>query len=42
MERQPVAGDTRTNPKDQLTYVFIPKGTFQMGCVKGRYEVRRR
>ena len=23
---------TRTNPQDQLDYVLIPPGTFQMGC----------
>ena len=28
----PTAGEIRTNPKDQLPYVFIPPGTFRMGC----------
>jgi formylglycine-generating enzyme required for sulfatase activity len=27
-----VAGQTRVNPKDGLTYVWIPPGTFMMGC----------
>jgi formylglycine-generating enzyme required for sulfatase activity len=26
---------TKVNPKDGLTYVFIPAGTFQMGCSAG-------
>ena len=30
-----VPGGTRLNPKDGLTYVWIPPGTFQMGCSKG-------
>ncbi len=25
-------GQTRVNPKDQLKYVYIPAGTFNMGC----------
>ena len=28
----PQAGATRTNPKDGLVYVWIPDGTFRMGC----------
>ena len=28
----PKAGDRRLNPKDGLTYVWIPPGTFRMGC----------
>ena len=27
-----VAGQTRVNPKDGLTYVWIPPGPFMMGC----------
>ena len=29
------AGATKVNPKDGLTYVRIPPGTFQMGCSPG-------
>jgi formylglycine-generating enzyme required for sulfatase activity len=29
------AGDTWVNPKDGLTYVWIPPGSFQMGAVPG-------
>jgi formylglycine-generating enzyme required for sulfatase activity len=32
------AGETWTNPKDGLVYVYIPPGTFQMGCVPGDAE----
>lgn len=28
----PKAGDTRLNPRDGLTYVYIPSSSFQMGC----------
>ena len=28
----PTTGATRVNPKDGLTYVWIPPGTFMMGC----------
>ena len=28
----PKAGDIRTNPKDRLRYVYVPPGTFRMGC----------
>ncbi len=32
------AGATKVNPKDGLTYVWIPPGTFQMGCSPGDSE----
>jgi formylglycine-generating enzyme required for sulfatase activity len=28
----PKAGDRKVNPKDGLTYVWIPPGTFKIGC----------
>jgi len=28
----PSQGDTKVNPKDGLTYVWIPPGTFEIGC----------
>jgi len=31
------AGETRVNPKDNLTYVWIPAGKFMMGCSPGEY-----
>ena len=31
----PVKGDVKVNPKDGLRYVFIPHGTFRMGCSAG-------
>ena len=31
----PVKGDMRVNPKDDLRYVYIPPGTFRMGCSPG-------
>jgi formylglycine-generating enzyme len=31
----PVAGQTRTNPKDGLAYMWIPPGKFTMGCSPG-------
>src|ERR1039457_7201943 len=31
-------GTTRINPKDGLTYVWIPPGTFTMGCSPGDSE----
>ncbi len=34
----PKPGDTKVNPKDGLTYVWIPPGTFQMGCFPGDAE----
>jgi formylglycine-generating enzyme required for sulfatase activity len=36
----PKAGETRTNPADGLTYVWIPPGTFTMGCSTGDTECR--
>jgi formylglycine-generating enzyme required for sulfatase activity len=33
-----VARKTKTNPKDGLTYVWIPPGTFTMGCSPGDSE----
>jgi formylglycine-generating enzyme required for sulfatase activity len=32
---------TKVNPKDGLTYVWIPPGTFQMGCSPGDSECNR-
>jgi hypothetical protein len=32
------AGATKVNPKDGLTYVWIPPGTFTMGCSPGDDE----
>jgi formylglycine-generating enzyme required for sulfatase activity len=32
---QPKPGETRRNPKDSLTYVWIPPGKFMMGCSSG-------
>ena len=32
------AGATKVNPKDGLTYAWIPPGTFQMGCSQGDNE----
>ena len=34
----PPAGTVRENPKDGLKYVWIPSGTFQMGCSPGDNE----
>jgi formylglycine-generating enzyme required for sulfatase activity len=34
----PSGGDTKVNPKDGLTYVWIPPGTFTMGCSPGDTE----
>ena len=34
----PSPGSTRVNPKDGLTYVWIPPGTFMMGCSPGDEE----
>jgi formylglycine-generating enzyme required for sulfatase activity len=34
----PRAGDTRVNAKDGLTYVWIPAGSFTMGCSPGDTE----
>ena len=35
---QPAPGTMRENPKDGLKYVWIPPGTFQMGCSPGDNE----
>jgi serine/threonine protein kinase/formylglycine-generating enzyme required for sulfatase activity len=34
----PAVVTTKVNPKDGLTYVWIPAGTFQMGCSPGDSE----
>ncbi len=34
----PAAGTVRENPKDGLKYVWIPSGTFMMGCSPGDNE----
>jgi len=34
----PVAGAAKVNPKDGLKYVWIPPGTFMMGCSPGDSE----
>src|ERR1017187_132068 len=34
----PSRAPTRGNPKDGLTYVWIPSGTFKMGCSAGDNE----
>jgi formylglycine-generating enzyme required for sulfatase activity len=34
----PTAGQVRENPKDGLKYVWIPPGTFMMGCSPGDNE----
>jgi formylglycine-generating enzyme required for sulfatase activity len=35
------AGETKVNPKDGLTYVWIPPGKFMMGCSPGDSECNR-
>ena len=35
---EPVAGQTRVNAADGLTYVWIPRGRFVMGCSSGDSE----
>jgi serine/threonine-protein kinase len=37
-ERPPAKGDSRVNPKDGLTYLWIPPGKFDMGCSPGDAE----
>ena len=37
----PAAGTVRENPKDGLNYVWIPPGTFMMGCSPGDSECSR-
>ena len=34
----PLIGDSRVNPKDELTYVWVPSGSFAMGCSPGDTE----
>jgi serine/threonine-protein kinase len=34
----PAAGTVRVNPKDGLKYVWIPPGTFMMGCSSGESD----
>ena len=34
-EKKVQPGDQRVNPKDGLVYVWIPDGSFKMGCVPG-------
>jgi len=36
----PRAGNTRINPTDGLTYIWIPPGSFTMGCSPGDTECR--
>ena len=38
--RGPQPGDVQRNPVDGLRYVWIPPGTFQMGCSEGDKECR--
>jgi formylglycine-generating enzyme required for sulfatase activity len=37
-DADPAPGTVRENPKDGLKYVWIPPGTFQMGCSPGDSE----
>jgi formylglycine-generating enzyme required for sulfatase activity len=37
-EVEPAPGTVKTNPKDGLKYVWIPPGSFQMGCSPGDNE----
>ncbi len=37
-QSQPAAGATKVNPKDELTYVWVPPGKFRMGCSPGDTE----
>jgi formylglycine-generating enzyme required for sulfatase activity len=37
-QRVPTVGTVRENPKDGLKYVWIPAGTFMMGCSSGDSE----
>jgi formylglycine-generating enzyme required for sulfatase activity len=38
MRAQPKAGSTKVNPKDGLTYVWIPPGRFRFGCAVNDQE----
>jgi formylglycine-generating enzyme required for sulfatase activity len=40
-EPTPAAGTVKENPKDGLKYVWIPPGTFMMGCSPGDSECSR-
>jgi formylglycine-generating enzyme required for sulfatase activity len=37
-QNEPAAGMTKLNPQDGLNYVWIPAGTFTMGCSPGDNE----
>ena len=37
----PRAGQVRMNPRDELNYIWIPPGTFMMGCSPGDTECRK-
>ena len=38
--RTPAPGDIWINPNDGLRYVYIPPGTFRMGCSPGDKDLR--
>lgn len=41
VEKKVQPGDKRENPKDGLIYVWIPSGTFEMGCVNGDRDCQK-